>query len=317
MNKATKRGVVVETQKGFVFICEFESSQSDDSLVILETEIWLARTKSNFSRPKKFNNICIGDTVEFEPSSTVDASGLDLPTARIASVEKRKNALVKPTRRAPKDFAVNFEKLLILEDLVKVNAGFLCRYLCLAELQGIDSVVIGNKSDIGEDKDGILRYLEMVGIRCMRLSAKESSGDFEILRELTSKGIHVLVGRSGVGKSSLLNAMGPKLVQATDDLRSNNFGRHVTSYASMHKVSSGGWLVDSPGIQVLTLKGYAREDIRWGFIEFERFAKNCKFRNCLHILEKDCGVKMAVDSGDLPQWRYKSYASLIKEWDQQ
>jgi len=312
MSKQIKNGVVVECQKGFVFVCEIKHTL-EEKINILESEIWLVRTKSNFKRPDAFNNICVGDMVEFEQATAVKDSGVDLPTAKILLVKKRSNTLVKPTKRSPKDFASNFAKLLILEDLSHLNTGFLCRYLCLAELQGITPLVIGNKLDIGNDQEKILDYLKGVGVDCIKLSATEMSGDFSELCELTTDGVHVLVGRSGVGKSSLLNALGPKLVQATDELRSNNFGRHVTSYASMHKVESGGWVVDSPGIQVLTLKGYDKDELRWGFREFEKYARECKFRDCLHISETKCGIKVAVETGTLPEWRYKSYMSLIGE----
>jgi len=169
MSKQIKNGVVVECQKGFVFVCEIKHTL-EEKINILESEIWLVCTKSNFKRPDAFNNICVGDMVEFEQATAVKDSGVDLPTAKILLVKKRSNTLVKPTKRSPKDFASNFAKLLILEDLSHLNTGFLCRYLCLAELQGITPLVIGNKLDIGNDQEKILDYLKGVGVDCIKLS---------------------------------------------------------------------------------------------------------------------------------------------------
>lgn len=208
-----------------------------------------------------------------------------------------------------------------LTQLVVVSAGLprpdffvIDRYLAAAESAGIAAIVVLNKTDLGESREALLEleaYAAM-GYDTLQCCALTGAGIPE-LRGALREELSVLVGQSGVGKSSLANRLLPDLNAETADLsRATVEGRHVTSAATLHRLPEGGAIVDSPGVRDFAPALERLVDPAALFREFREPATTCRFSDCRHLREPDCGVRAALVTGAISPRRYESYRRLAR-----
>ncbi|WP_102375894.1 ribosome small subunit-dependent GTPase A [Raoultibacter massiliensis] len=251
---------------------------------------------------------------------------LDIPEAHdkaiIAEILPRKTEFVRkdPTERAlPQVLAANFDTVLIAQPIADVNLRRLERELVLAHETGADVAVILTKADLAESDEDIERIARKVGDlvgardRVLVVSAEEPES-IDAVRDLVAPGTTtVLIGKSGVGKSSLVNLLVGCEVQETAEVREvDGKGRHTTVSREMIDVPGGGCVVDMPGVRGLGLWD-AESGIEAAFSDIEELAASCKFRDCRHEAEPGCAVHRAVEKGELSQSRLDSYHALRSE----
>lgn len=188
------------------------------------------------------------------------------------------------------------------------------RYLCAATDAGIAGAVAVNKSDVPDavDPDEIAAFVA-AGYRHVSCSAKARAG-LDELRSLLAGGISVLVGQSGVGKSSIVSALLPDASVATGDLDRDEVGRHTTTASRAYSLTSGGALIDSPGVRDFAPAVEQLDARALGFPEVERLAADCRFQDCKHLQEPGCAIIAAVDAGTLSARRYESYRRLRRRF---
>lgn len=253
-------------------------------------------------RDKKVGSaVCVGDFVKI--SQLKDGSGV------IENVQSRRNFLIRPP-------VANVDRVLLTfaVDAPKLHPLLLNRFLVLAEQSAIGEVIICvNKTDLSADENFLSEYEPLY--RVVRVSAMTGAGVAE-LRKILSAGVTVLAGPSGVGKSSLLNAVDKNLRLKVGTVSEKILrGKHTTRVAELIEYG-GGFLVDTPGFSAVDLAeaGLDKNNLRHCFKEFAEFAAGCKFRNvCSHSHEPDCGVKAAVERGDILRERYAAYLTLLDE----
>ncbi len=123
--------------------------------------------------------------------------------------------------------------------------------------------------------------------------------------------VSLVVGHSGVGKSSLINLMQPELIQDVEDEEVLTKGRHTTTYASFLKLGTGGFVIDTPGVRSFMIKDYDPINLSWCFVDLRDYISRCKYRECRHLDEPACAVQEAVKNGSISPWRYKSYIAIL------
>ncbi|HCL45868.1 MAG TPA: ribosome small subunit-dependent GTPase A, partial [Flavobacteriales bacterium] len=178
-----------------------------------------------------------------------------------------------------------------------------------------------NKVDALTDEDhtqaeALAKVYRDAGYAWLQVSAHTGEGMEQLEAEL-AKGIHVLSGHSGVGKSTLINRIIPGLhIKTAEVSDSHHKGRHTTTFAEMHPLPEGGFLVDTPGIKGFGLVTLERDTLNHHFPEFFRRLPECKFHNCVHHKEPGCAVRDAVAAGEIAESRYKNYLEMLGEFDE-
>lgn len=186
------------------------------------------------------------------------------------------------------------------------------RYLVMCQYGEVAPVVCLNKCDLTETPPDLSTY-ERMGIPVVYCSAATGQGLPELREQLKGK-YSVLTGHSGVGKSSLINRLlGEKKLEVGEVSVATGKGRHTTTTSSLHRLDDNTYLIDTPGIRSLSLWAVERDSIRLYFPDFEQASLRCKFRDCLHLAEPDCGVKEAVERGEVAPERYDSYVRMMNE----
>jgi ribosome biogenesis GTPase / thiamine phosphate phosphatase len=189
------------------------------------------------------------------------------------------------------------------------------RYLAGAAYAGIDAIVLVNKSDLpsaqAPDFVTLVREYELAGYDVLRVSATRQQG-IELVHERLRKGTAMFVGQSGVGKSSLTNALVPHSLRPTRSIsESTREGRHTTVSAALFHLPGGGELIDTPGVRDYAPASVSDAQIQHGWPEIARLATECRFNNCLHLREPACAVQKAVQTGMIAARRYESYKRLV------
>ncbi|MBI3167089.1 MAG: ribosome small subunit-dependent GTPase A [Chloroflexi bacterium] len=246
----------------------------------------------------------------------VEITVLDDGSGVIESVEERKQAIA---RLDPRPGGVYQQVLLAnLNQAVFVFAcanppprlRMLDRFLVIAEKQKIPVVIVANKTDLVEDPREIFGMYESIGYRVIYTSTKNATG-LEELRTQLQKRISAFAGPSGVGKSSLLNALQPGLGLAVNEISSAmNKGRHTTVTRQMFALEGGGYVADTPGWKSLGLWDTEPEEIDAYFPELRGLVENCQFSDCTHQHEPGCAVLVALKEGKIHKERYESFVRL-------
>ena len=257
---------------------------------------------------KRLRTVC-GDRVDAEPIDN-EADWL------ITRVHERRNALTRPDLRGRTEIlAANFDMLIVVAAATPEPDWFVIdRYVAAAENLGIAAVIAFNKSDIDATTEPIgaeLVAYDRAGYRTIRCSARSGDG-MDGVQDAIGNRTAIIVGQSGVGKSSMINyLMGGEQQRTADVSRKTGAGRHTTVNSVMLELPRGGRVIDSPGVRdYAPALGDAREVVV-GFREIETAGHECRFANCRHLREPGCAVKAAVESGTISARRYESYRRLL------
>jgi len=285
-------------------------------------ELFDCRIKGKFrvAGIKSTNPIAVGDFVEFELEEKDERQGI------IQAIEDRKNYIVRKSVNLSKRvhiIASNMDQTLLVTTLAQpmTSTGFMDRFLATAEAYSIPTVIVFNKIDVyGEEELMELEYREAVygaiGYKVLKTSATQGQG-LEELKEILKGKATLLSGHSGVGKSTLINAIEPSLNLRTGAVSSShNKGQHTTTFAEMHPLQMGGDIIDTPGIKGFGLVNMEDTDLSHFFPEIFAISKECKFHNCKHINEPQCAVKIALDEHKIAPTRYESYLNQLNDQDE-
>ena len=245
------------------------------------------------------------------------------PIGVIVAQLERESVLSRPdSQGALKPVAANIDQILVvIAPYPQPHANLIDRYLVAAETVGIEPVILLNKTDLLErdatlraDMDALLAVYPGLGYRILETSSK--TGGLEDLHAALRQRTSVFVGQSGVGKSSLVNALLPAAELRVGTLSENTLkGTHTTTTAQLLHLTCGGTLIDSPGIREFGLWHMSREDVEQGFREFRPLLGNCKFRDCRHQQEPGCAILAAADSGAITPGRLESYRHIVNSLD--
>ncbi|SFH58412.1 ribosome small subunit-dependent GTPase A [Planctomicrobium piriforme] len=263
----------------------------------------LVRTMSREGR----NAVVAGDRVRFTPQA--DATGV------IELVEPRFGTLSRVSRYKAHIIVSNIDQAVIVASVADphLKLGLIDRFLCSAEKGGIRGVVCINKIDLGSRRllQPVVGQYARLGYPVVLTDALSGEGIPELRRLLRGRET-VFTGQSGVGKSSLLNAVQPGLWRRTGEVSSDtNKGRHTTRVTELLRLDAGGWVVDTPGIRTLQLWDIVKEELEGLFIEFRPFVHACRFPDCTHTHEQNCGIKHGVAHGLISPLRYDSYLRIF------
>jgi ribosome biogenesis GTPase len=258
---------------------------------------------------RKLTVVC-GDRVRWVPASTEGGEG------HIVELLPRKNLLARLTLRGDAEpVAANLTQLVaVLAPLPAPDFGLCDRYLAAAEWNGLRACIVANKSDLAEQAPllaGALEEYSRIGYPVLFTSKRAPDG-IAALREQLAGHTSVLVGQSGVGKSSMTNLLVPGVEAAVDEVtRASESGRHTTSTSSLYTLPSGGELIDSPGVRDFSPPLPASREIAGGYREIAGLPVRCRFRDCLHLREPGCAVAAACDEGRISPSRLESYRRLL------
>ena len=190
------------------------------------------------------------------------------------------------------------------------------RYLVAAEHLGLDVTLVLNKAELGnESTDTLLTNYQALGYSAFKVSSHQGTG-MDTLTEHLATGCSIFVGQSGVGKSSIIQALLPdEAIKVGELSHAAKKGRHTTTHAKLYHFPTGGDCIDSPGIREFGLWHLDADDILNGFAEIRPFIGSCKFRNCNHISDKGCAIVQAAEAGDIRTERYQSYCNIVQSLD--
>jgi len=255
---------------------------------------------------KRLRPVC-GDRVEVEPIPN-ESDWL------ITRIVERDNELSRPNLRGRVEvLAANIDRLLVMAaGTPQPDWEIVDRYLCAAEVMSVAAAVIYNKSDlpVTSSLDEILSDYDRIGYVVVRCSAK-SGDNIDAVCSLLSNGISIIVGQSGVGKSSLINRLLGDEQQRTATISGKSGeGRHTTVNSALLQLPDGGAVIDSPGVRDYA-PALQSDDVAMGYREIAMTAQKCRFANCNHLREPGCAVKLAVDDGPISKRRYDSYRHLL------
>jgi ribosome biogenesis GTPase len=232
----------------------------------------------------------------------------------VTAVRERHNELTRPNLRGKVEvLAANIDKLLVMAaPAPEPEWAIVDRYLCAAELIDASAAVVFNKSDLttGDTVDEVLDDYARIGYPTVRCSAKSGS-NIDAVAELLRDGVSIIVGQSGVGKSSLINQLlddDRQRVAAISD--KSGEGRHTTVNSAMLQLPCGGAVIDSPGVRDYA-PALQPDEVVVGYREIAASAQACRFANCRHLREPGCAVKASVDDGTISKRRYDSYRHLL------
>lgn len=276
--------------------------------------------KFRLGKLKLTNPVAVGDEVNLVMES--EGKGL------IKEILPRRNYVVRQSPRRKQYLhllAANIDQAVVIVTIVepKLKQGFIDRFLLMTEPYNIPSCIVFNKGDLYNDDDvSVFLYLreiyEKIGYRVIITSAEEGDG-VDVLQDYLKGKTTLVCGQSGVGKSTLVNAVQPGLELRTNELSDySGKGQHTTTFAEMFPLEFGGNIIDTPGIKGLAFSNLEPMDVAHNFREFFEKSSECKFGGqCLHKNEPKCAVKAAIEAEEISDLRYANYLAILDEIDEQ
>ena len=266
---------------------------------------------------KSTNPIAVGDVVDYELEESSDKT-----TGTIFNIHERKNYIVRKSVNLSHQMHIIASNLDYVFLLITINNppttyNFIDRFLVTAEAYGIETILIFNKIDtltetILDEQLYMQHIYEQIGYKCLRVSSTQGKG-IEELKDLMIEKTTMFSGHSGVGKSTLVNALEPSLDLKTKTISEQSMqGQHTTTFAEMYDLSFGAQIIDTPGIKGFGIVDMEKEEISGYFPEFFRLKDQCKFNNCLHKEEPHCAIKKALEKDEISWTRYNSYLKILE-----
>ena len=263
---------------------------------------------------KSTNPVAVGDLVEFDLEKNKQ-------TGVIKVIRDRKNYLVRKSVNLSKRIHiiasnVDLAFLLITIDNPRTHRAFIDRFISSTEAYGIETVLVFNKIDTYNEKaraekEILIDLYSSIGYQCIEVSALEKI-NLDLIKDLMKGKVSIFSGHSGVGKSTLVNSIDSKLDIKTKEISEiHQQGKHTTTFAEMHKLDFGGYIIDTPGIKGFGIIDLEENEIGDYFKEFFKIKGQCKFHNCRHINEPKCAIKDGLETGIIAKSRYKSYLQII------
>jgi ribosome biogenesis GTPase len=242
---------------------------------------------------------------------------IDEKSGVVVACEPRRSVILRPATQGTKPMVANVDLMVIVVALSPLpQATTIDRYLILAHIMKLDALIVVNKVDLLSTPDqqillDRLQVYQELGYQVIQVSTKNNLGIAQLESSLI--GItSIVVGQSGVGKSSLSNTLIPNAEAQTNTLSQHNkSGRQTTSASKLYQLPKGGNLIDSPGIHQLSLKNLTQDEILKSFKEFQPYLGKCQFRNCLHANEPNCALKNAVQGDKIAAFRLKNYHAIL------
>jgi len=275
----------------------------------------IARGRLRLNEIKTTNPITVGDWVSIE----LNTSGVGL----ITSIQERKNYIIRKATNLSREahiIAANIDQALLVITITQpeTQLAFIDRYLVTAEAYRIPTVIVINKIDLIDILhqpllENYISIYEPIGYKCLKVSAKTGL-NLHLLKQTLQGKVSLLSGNSGVGKSTLINAIEPRLNLKTAEISSAHLkGRHTTTFSETFELSNGGFIIDTPGIKSFGLIDIEKDELYHYFPEIFKLSSQCKYYNCTHIHEPGCAVIEAVDKGKIAPSRYLSYLSIYDD----
>ena len=270
---------------------------------------------------KSTNPIAVGDIVDYELEETSDTL-----TGTIFKIHNRKNYIVRKSVNLSHQMhiiASNIDRVFLLVTIHNppTTFNFIDRFLVTAEAYGIETIIVFNKIDTFdpstiEEPLYMQHVYEKIGYTCLRVSANSAVG-IEALKEMMIDKVSMFSGHSGVGKSTLVNALEPSLDLKTKNIsEASSQGQHTTTFAEMFDLSFDAKIIDTPGIKGFGMVDMETAEISGYFPEFFKLKDQCKFNNCLHKEEPHCAIKTALEQDKIAWSRYNSYLKILEGDDE-
>lgn len=270
---------------------------------------------------KSTNPIAVGDIVDYELDENSDAV-----TGTIHNIHDRKNYIVRKSVNLSKQTHIIASNIDLVFLLITINnppttTSFIDRFLVTAEAYGIEAILVFNKIDTFDDamtdEQLYLQYIySEIGYKFLKVSALEKKGLDELKGMMIGK-VSMFSGHSGVGKSTLVNALEPNLSLKTKNIsEQSKQGQHTTTFAEMYELSFDAKIIDTPGIKGFGIVDMEPSEVSGYFPEFFKLQDECKFNNCLHKEEPNCAVKKALEENKIAWSRYNSFLKILEGDDE-
>lgn len=271
---------------------------------------------------RTIRSLVTGDRVVWRPGKPA-AEGINVKGI-VEAVHERTSVLTRPDfYDGVKPIAANIDQIIIVSAILpELSPNIIDRYLVACETLDVEPLIVLNKIDLLDDEsrafvDEQMDVYRKIGYRVLMVSSHTQDG-LKPLEEALTDRISIFAGQSGVGKSSLLNALlGLQKEILTNDVSDNSgLGQHTTTAARLYHFPHGGDVIDSPGVREFGLWHLEPEQITRGFVEFHDYLGHCKYRDCKHANDPGCAIREAVDRGDIAEARFENYHRILESMSQ-
>lgn len=299
------RGTVIKSTGSWYHV-RLENGQQIEARIVGKFRIKGIRTT---------NPVAVGDYVEIKEGQNDEYT--------IIGIEDRKNYIIRKSINLSKRshiIAANVDQAVLIVTISQPTTytGFIDRFLISAEAYHIPTIILFNKIDVytkeeHEQLDYLMKVYSDIGYDCHAISAKNDT-NLTTVKNLLKDKTSVVSGHSGVGKSTLLNAIDPAFGLKTAEISDmHQQGKHTTTFAEMFELDFGGNIIDTPGVKAFGLIDFNKEELSHYFLEMRALLHDCHFNNCQHINEPKCAIKEAVAKDEIESFRYDNYLSMYND----